>query len=110
MWRRRKKMKKVMIRTTVVMSVLGICSSTLADRPLERSEILDLLENLTAQPRTTWISSGTIQAVHTEYGAPKTTDEQEITDVIIGAFFRDVADAHLVFLPLFSARPSWLVR
>jgi hypothetical protein len=57
------------------MSVLGICSSTLADRPLERSEI-------TAQPRTTWISSGTIQAVHTEYGAPKATDEQEITAVI----------------------------
>jgi hypothetical protein len=64
------------------MSVLGICSSTLADRPLERSEILDLFENLTAQPGTTWISSGTIQAVHTEYGAPKTTDEQEITDAI----------------------------
>jgi hypothetical protein len=82
MWRQKKKMKKVMIRTIVVMSVLGICSSSRADRPLERSEILDLFENLTAQPRTTWISSGTIQAVHTEYGAPKSTDEQEIADVI----------------------------
>jgi hypothetical protein len=25
-------------------------------------------------------------------------------------FFRDIADQQLVFLPLFSARPSWLVR
>jgi len=75
-------MKKGLTMTIIVMSVFGVCSSALADRPLERAEILELFENLTAQPRTTWISSGMIQAVHTEYSAPKTTDEEEITEAI----------------------------
>ena len=49
-----------------------------ADRQLGRSEILQIFEQLTSQPRKTWISMGTIEAAHEEYGAPKTTNEAEI--------------------------------
>lgn len=40
---------------------------TFADRQLERSEILQTFQVLTAQPRKTWISAGTIKATHLEY-------------------------------------------
>lgn len=43
------------------------CSSALADRELERAEILQIFQTLTAQPRDTWISAGTIEATHHEF-------------------------------------------
>jgi Peptidase C39 family len=49
-----------------------------ADKPLERAELLQIFEQLTAQPRKTWIAAGTIEAAHQEYKAAAVTDENEI--------------------------------
>jgi hypothetical protein len=57
-------------------------AEALADRTLERSEILQIFEQLTSQPRNTWIPAGTIQASHEEYKAPKTTDPNAIKAAI----------------------------
>ncbi len=54
----------------------------LADRVLERGEILQIFEQLTSQPRKTWIPAGTIQASREEYKAPKTVDPDEIKAAI----------------------------
>jgi len=52
--------------------------AVLADRILERNEILQIFETLTSKPRKTWIPSGTIYARHEEYRSPKITDPLEI--------------------------------
>jgi len=54
----------------------------LADRQLDRSEILLLFEQLTNQPRNTWIPAGTIEAFCEEYRAAKVTDEDRIRTMI----------------------------
>lgn len=54
----------------------------LADRTLDRGEVLQIFKQLTSQPRKTWIQAGTIQANHEEYKAPKTTDQNEINAAI----------------------------
>lgn len=54
----------------------------LADRQLDRSEVLLLFEKLTNEPRSTWISSGTIEASHEEYRAAKVIDEHRIRTMI----------------------------
>ena len=46
-------------------------TTVLADRQLNRTEILDIFQALTAQPRRTWIAAGTIEAIHLEYKASK---------------------------------------
>ena len=51
---------------------------TFAHRQLEKDEILQILQELTSQPRNTWIPSGTIAARHKEYRAPQATDPIEI--------------------------------
>ena len=38
-----------------------------ADRQLERAEILQVFQTLTAQPRDTWVSAGIIKAKHNEF-------------------------------------------
>lgn len=53
-----------------------------ADRTLQRTEILRILENLTDNPTKTWITSGEITARHYQYSAPKTLDEAQITQEI----------------------------
>ena len=40
---------------------------SLADRQLDQSEILQIFETLTSQPRNTWIPAGTIKATHLAY-------------------------------------------
>ncbi|HUW18911.1 MAG TPA: cysteine peptidase family C39 domain-containing protein [Sedimentisphaerales bacterium] len=57
-------------------------SAVMADRPLERAEILKIFETLTSQPQKTWIPSGTICTRHEEYRAPQKTDPQEIDNAI----------------------------
>lgn len=57
----------------------------LADRTLDRTEILQIFETLTKQPRKTWIPVGTIEATHEEYRAPQTTNEGEINRQINAA-------------------------
>jgi hypothetical protein len=49
---------------------------------LESAEILEILKTLTSQPKKTWLVSGTIQARHEEYRAPKTTDSSKISSRI----------------------------
>jgi hypothetical protein len=64
-----------------VVGILIVCSLScvaLADRPLDRAEILQIFEKLTSQPRKTWIPAGTIEATHKEYSAPKIQDTYEI--------------------------------
>ncbi|MHC4160074.1 MAG: hypothetical protein ACYSSO_13465, partial [Planctomycetota bacterium] len=58
--------------------LLGICCDALADRQLERAEILQIFQQLTSQPSETWIPAGTIEATHQEYRAPQITDVNEI--------------------------------
>ncbi len=71
-------------RTIVIGVVISmiICCSALADRQLSRTEITQLFQELTSNPKTTWIEAGTIEAAKEEYRAPKTIDEQQILDAI----------------------------
>ncbi len=61
----------------IVIVLLG-SGIAVADRPLERAELLQIFEQLTAQPRKAWIAAGTIEASHQEYGASTITDVNEI--------------------------------
>ena len=49
-----------------------------AERQLDGGEIEQILQQLTSQPRETWISAGVIEARHQEYRSPKVTDVNEI--------------------------------
>ena len=62
--------------------LLIMSTRALADRALDRAEILQILENLTSEPTKTWITSGTITARHEEYRAPKTIDSDVINQRI----------------------------
>lgn len=62
--------------------LLFVSCPAFADRPLDRAEILQIFQQLTSQPKKTWISAGTIKATHEEYRAPKTTDTNEINNRI----------------------------
>ncbi|MGD0784485.1 MAG: cysteine peptidase family C39 domain-containing protein [Sedimentisphaerales bacterium] len=57
---------------------LSFSCVALADRQLDRAEVLQIFQQLTSQPKMTWIPAGTIKAEHEEYKAPKTTDTNEI--------------------------------
>jgi hypothetical protein len=61
-----------------IVALLSIDSAVFADRELARTEILEIFQQLTGRPRTTWIPEGTIEATHEEYRAPTTTDPSEI--------------------------------
>jgi len=66
----------------VILSLLSLSGVALGQRQLDRAEILQIFEKLTSRPKKTWISAGTIEAVHEEYKAPKTTDPDEINNRI----------------------------
>jgi hypothetical protein len=66
----------------VVIILLSVSCAAFADRELDRSEILQILQQLTSQPRKTWLSAGTIEATHTEYRASKVLSEIQINDAI----------------------------
>ncbi len=65
-----------------IFSLLSIGCIALGDRQLERSEILEIFEKLTEQPRKTWISTGTIEAMHDEYRAAKRTGADQSNEGI----------------------------
>ena len=68
-----------------IVTVIFLLSSSciaFADRVLERAEILQIFQQLTSQPRKTWIPAGTIKATHEEYKAPKITDPNKINSRI----------------------------
>ncbi len=66
----------------VIPCLLFVTQVAFADRDLSRDEILQLFQQLTARPQKTWLATGTIEATHDEYRAPKTTDPNEINDRI----------------------------
>jgi hypothetical protein len=68
--------KNISLLTALV--VLLFNTTVYADRSLERAEILQVLQRLTAQPRRTWITAGSIEAIHKKYKAPKTINPEEI--------------------------------
>jgi hypothetical protein len=72
------------MRTTILTLLISVSFSgaVLADRPLEKTEVLQIFETLTGQPAKTWISSGTIRAGHEQYRAPQTTESGEILEKI----------------------------
>ncbi|TFG50550.1 MAG: hypothetical protein E4H40_01120 [Candidatus Brocadiia bacterium] len=73
------KTKHLVLTILCLFSLRGIA---FGDRQLERAEILQILQKLTSQPRKTWISAGTIEAIHEEYRAPKTINPNEINSQI----------------------------
>ena len=71
--------RKVMVKFIVLFM---LCSTLcFGDRQLERSEIMQLLEQLTSQPRDTWIPFGKMEAVHEEYRAAKLLDDIQIKEM-----------------------------
>jgi Tfp pilus assembly protein PilP len=70
------------MRTTMILLTVAaaLCLSPTAwgQRTLSSGEIQQILQQVTSQPRNTWLPAGTIQAVHQEYSAPKTTDPTTI--------------------------------
>jgi hypothetical protein len=80
-------MKTGIFSKIIVIVLLGSGIAS-AERPLERAELLQIFEQLTAQPRKTWISAGTIEASHQEYAASKITDLNEINRQIIAGIQR----------------------
>ncbi|MHC4737960.1 MAG: cysteine peptidase family C39 domain-containing protein [Planctomycetota bacterium] len=53
-----------------------------AERQLDSAEVVQILQQLTSQPKESWIPAGVIEARHQEYRAPKTTDPNEIRSKI----------------------------
>jgi hypothetical protein len=74
---------KTRIFSKIIIIVLLSSGIAVADRPLERAELLQIFEQLTAQPRKTWLAAGTIEAAHQEYRAATVTDVNEINRQII---------------------------
>lgn len=59
------KMNKVSVIVSFLLFIIS--GSAYADRQLSRNETLQLFQALTAQPRETWITAGTIDAIHQRY-------------------------------------------
>jgi len=62
--------------------VLLVNCAAFADRSLDKAEILQIFQQLTTQPRRTWITAGSIEAIHEEYKAPTTINTDEIKSII----------------------------
>lgn len=73
------KTKNIALLVLLLLSLSGVA---FADRPLERTEILQIFQKLTNQPRKTWIPAGTIEATHEEYRAPKIIDADALNGQI----------------------------
>jgi len=61
---------------------LVLAHISLADRVLDRAEILALFEARTAAGRLTWVESGVIRASHWEYRAAVQPDSQEVEQAV----------------------------
>ena len=69
-------MKTKQIPSAVVFFLVFSCAA-FADRELDRTEILQIFQELTSQPRKTWISAGATEANPGENRATKTTAPME---------------------------------
>jgi hypothetical protein len=75
----------IMVSKHIVIGIIiFLCMSCVAfaERTLDREEILEIFDKLTDQSRETWISAGTIEAIHDEYRAAKTTNQARISNQI----------------------------
>jgi hypothetical protein len=83
------KTKNIALLVLLLLSLYGV---SFADRPLERTEVLQIFQKLTNQPRKTWIPAGTIEAAHEEYRAPKTMDANTLNNQINKEIMRYQSD------------------
>jgi len=74
------------MKTKNILSALVICLSvgsiTFADRQMDTAEVLQIFQQLTNEPKKTWIPAGVMQARREEYRAPKTTDIEGVNSTI----------------------------
>lgn len=73
------KTKNILLALVICLSVGSI---TFGDRQMDTAEVLQIFQQLTNQPKRTWIPAGVMQARHEEYRAPKTTDIDEVNSKI----------------------------
>ena len=66
----------------LVVFFVGISNTAFGGRQLEEAEVVQILQELTKEPMKTWVTAGTIEAVHEEYKPAKTTDLKEINNEI----------------------------
>lgn len=83
---------KVQKVTAVLLLAVYFGVPACAQRVLYRSEVLEVIEQLTSAGRQTWIPAGTIEAKHQQYKAPRTTDASLVDDKIAQAV-RDYQNA-----------------
>ncbi|MBN2132329.1 MAG: hypothetical protein JW741_22705 [Sedimentisphaerales bacterium] len=69
----------VVLATTFYLFLAAVASG---QRVLERAEILEIFQELTDQPRKTWVPAGTIEAVHREHVPARTDDSARISSEI----------------------------
>ena len=74
-------MKSVSFLLTIVTS-LCLSAAAWGQQTLSSGDIQKILQEVTSQPRHTWISVGTIAATHQELGTAKVTDEATIQSEI----------------------------
>jgi len=65
-----------------IIAVLCLCPTAWGQRTLSSAEIQQILQQVTSRSRQTWLPAGTIQAIHQEYSAPRTTDPTTIRNEI----------------------------
>jgi len=72
------------LKYLAVVTALILCLATVASaqRALEKTEALEILEGLAGRGVTTWLPAGTIKATHQEYRAAKTTDQAKVNAAI----------------------------
>jgi len=83
---------KALIVVTAAVTILAAAGPLRAERALDRQEVLQIFQDLTAQPRRTWIPAGVISASRHKYEAPKVLDEAEVAARIRDAVGRYQAD------------------
>jgi len=69
------------LRTAAVLTVV-LASTGLADRALDRAEIMALFEARIAAGRLTWVESGVIRARHWEYHAATQPDAEKVEQAV----------------------------
>ena len=65
-----------------IVAALSLSPTAWGQRTLSSAEIQQILQQVTSRPRKTWLPAGTIQAIHQEYAAAKTTDPTTIRNEI----------------------------
>jgi hypothetical protein len=68
-----------------VLALSYFSTTAFSQTTLDKVKTQDILKQLTSQSYTTWVSAGTIEATHQEYGVPKVTDSATINAEIAKA-------------------------